>query len=317
MAKYQKVCFTLNNYSELDFDRLKLFIETNCVYGILGREIGSNGTHHIQGYCNFGRTGRKTFGALKAETALGQKCHIEKAIAGDQENQKYCSKEGLFWEFGSVQSPGQRNDLAAVATAIKDGKSLEEVADQFPSQFIKYHRGIEAYKSLHDSKNTRKEKTVVYVLVGAPGTGKSRYANAKATTSGSVYYKPRGEWWDGYHGQHSVVIDDFYGWIKYDELLKIMDRYPYQVPVKGGYRQFTSKNIFITSNVDVDKWYKFEGYNTDALFRRIEHYYVDIIPDGLCYDNLGNPVIDIYEMQDIIANCTFDEADFNEQTFDI
>lgn len=46
-----------------------------------------------------------------------------------------------------------------------------------------------------------------------------------AAQPGEIYYKPRGELWDGYHQQPSVIIDDFYGWLKYDELLKISDRY--------------------------------------------------------------------------------------------
>ena len=45
-----------------------------------------------------------------------------------------------------------------------------------------------------------------------------------------------------------AIIDDFYGWLKYDELLKMMIRYPYQVPVKGSYIKFASKHIVITSN---------------------------------------------------------------------
>lgn len=30
-----------------------------------------------------------------------------------------------------------------------------------------------------------------------------------------------------------MVIDDFYGWIPYDEMLRVMDRYPHKVPIKG------------------------------------------------------------------------------------
>ncbi|AXH74046.1 MAG: helicase [Circoviridae sp.] len=307
MAKLQKVVFTLNNYSESDYDRIKLFIELNAVYGIIGREIAPTGTHHLQGFANFGRTNRKTFKILKGESAIGPKAHIEKAVATDEQNKTYCSKDGMYWEHGEVQSPGKRNDLQAVAEAIESGRTIEQVANDFPVQFIKYHRGIQALKSIRDQRHQRKEKTEVHVLIGPPGSGKSRYANAKAISNGSTYYKPRGEWWDGYEGQTSVVIDDFYGWLKYDDLLKIMDRYPYQVPVKGGYRQFTSKYIYITSNVDVDRWYKFEGYTTTALFRRIEHYHVDYVPDTMIYDSLGMPVMDLFDMQDIIQNVSFDD----------
>ena len=66
-------------------------------------------------------------------------------------------------------------------------------------------------------------------------------------------------------------MDDFYGWVKYDEMLKICDRYPYRVPIKGGFRQFTSECIIITSNSEPDQWYKFDAYNGGAaLLRRID-----------------------------------------------
>lgn len=96
-----------------------------------------------------------------------------------------------------------------------------------------------------------------------------------------IFYKQRGEWWDGYCQQPVVIIDDFYGWLKYDELLKIADRYPYRVPVKGSYEEFNSSTIFITSNVQVDKWYKFDGYDPRALYRRITEYkHFDRLDDG-------------------------------------
>jgi hypothetical protein len=105
-------------------------------------------------------------------------------------------------------------------------------------------------------KQGRNFKTIVYVVVGAPGSGKSHFCYAASTARGSVC--GRCEWWDGYEGQESVVIDDFYGWIKYDELLKIMDKYPYQVPIRGGYVPFVSKTLYITSiNVLIDNWFHF------------------------------------------------------------
>ena len=39
-------------------------------------------------------------------------------------------------------------------------------------------------------------------------------------------------WFDGYRGQKTILLDDFYGWIKYHTLLQITDGYPYQAPTK-------------------------------------------------------------------------------------
>lgn len=102
--------------------------------------------------------------------------------------------------------------------------------------------------------------------------GKSKRA-AELCGSESTYYKPRGQWWDGYWRHDNVIIDDFYGWIRLDEMLRILDRYPHRVEVKGGYVQFLAKRVVITSNIEVKKWYSEEKIDSvlfDALLRRID-----------------------------------------------
>ena len=70
---------------------------------------------------------------------------------------------------------GGRTDLAQAAEAIRSGMDIREVALEFPEPFIKYHKGMMAYKSLitsadHASVPRRPE---VWVFWGATGTGKS------------------------------------------------------------------------------------------------------------------------------------------------
>jgi len=64
-------------------------------------------------------------------------------------------------------------------------------------------------------------------------------------------------------------MDDFSGWIPFTALLRLADRYPYRVEVKGGVRNFVSHAIIITSNKRPEAWYDNEKHVMQALFRRI------------------------------------------------
>lgn len=140
--------------------------------------------------------------------------------------------------------------------------------EDFPTM-LRYHRGITAYKLV--CSRPRDFKTEVYVLWGQPGTGKSKWALEHYP---NAYWKPRGEWWDGYEEHESVIIDDFYGWLPFDTLLRVLDRYPLYVQIKGGTVNFVAKTIVITSNSEMGKWYKNENLDFNALKRRVEHFII-------------------------------------------
>lgn len=74
-------------------------------------------------------------------------------------------------------------------------------------------------------------------------------------------------WFDGYEGEPRLVIDDFYGWIKYGMLLRILDGHQFRGEVKGGHIYGHWTTVIITSNKRPDEWYK-DGL-TPALARRI------------------------------------------------
>ena len=264
----QRWCFTLNNYENDELEELKQRAGVCCHYAIIGEEVGIGGTKHLQGYLHLTNPNKRRLSCMKK--LWSDRAHWEIARGSDLDNKKYCSKDGIFLECGTPCSQGQRNDLMAVAESLKEA-DIEEVALQYPKQFIMYHRGMEKYAALARPLPKRDFKTQVNVYWGVPGSGKSRLANKEGSEALSMYYKPRGEWWDGYNGQEVVIMDDFYGWLKYDDLLKICDRYPYSVPIKGGYKEFISKQLIITSNVPPEKWYKFKDYDPAALLRRIDY----------------------------------------------
>ena len=106
---------------------------------------------------------------------------------------------------------------------------------------------------------------------GSTGTGKSL---AASTSAPDAYWKSaNGKWWDGYEGQDDVIIDEYRAdFCKFDELLRLFDRYPLKVEVKGGYVEFVSKRIFISCpKHPADVWDSLTEEDVSQFFRRIEH----------------------------------------------
>lgn len=252
-------CFTLNNPTEQEVQTATRFCEAEFHFAIVGREVGQCGTPHLQGFLHF--RSKKRLSALKK---IFQRAHWEKARGSDAENKEYCSKEGnVLTMVGHPCGSNTTSDLAEAVAAVHAGRRMIEIARDFSEAYVKYGAGLHRLHLLIGNR-PRDFKTEVTVLWGPPGKGKSRWA---AELPGDKYYKMKGDWWDGYTGEEIVVIDDFYGWLPYCELLRLMDRYPHKVPFKGGYMEFTSKHIVITSNSPPMDWYK-SIENKAAMYRR-------------------------------------------------
>lgn len=82
-----KWCFTLNNYTDGDKDLIVHVIESECRMAIIGKELSSTGTPHLQGYIEFS-TKSRPFNCFYIK-----KIHWEGAKGSRRANIKYCSKE--------------------------------------------------------------------------------------------------------------------------------------------------------------------------------------------------------------------------------
>lgn len=161
-----------------------------------------------------------------------------------------------------------RQRLQAVKELIQSGSSLSQVAEADFELFCKYNRAFHAYEFMQ-AKN-RSQMTDIILILGPTGTGKSRLASE---WSGTKYWKPRGQWWTGYNNEETVILDDFYGWMPYDDLLRLGDRYPLILETKGGHVNFNSKTVIITSNKPPELWYE-RQHNLEALYRRIKQWII-------------------------------------------
>ncbi|AEB60990.1 replication associated protein [Barbel circovirus] len=278
-------CFTLNNPTAEERRHIQQIITADSVdFAVIGNEIGDSGTPHLQGFLNM-KTKRR-LGTMKKW--FNARAQYEAAKGTDLQNDEYCTKGGdTYLRIGEPGKERCRNDLQKAIDVVKRSSgSMRAVAEACPATFIRYGRGLRDYANVMQYRKPRDFKTEVKVYVGDPGCSKSRKASELCAGT-TVYYKPRGMWWDGYDGQENVIVDDFYGWMPCDELLRVFDRYPCKVPVKGAYVEFVSTAIYVTSNKHVWQWYKFEGFDPAAVMRRVNVY--------LVYDNAGERFVNLRE----------------------
>lgn len=219
-----------------------------------------------------------TMGAIKKlfqESSL----HIECRMGTQQEAITYCSKEESRisgpWQAGVPASQGTRNDLAEAKAAIDGGATEVDMWENHFSTMVRYGKSLDKYLMIR--AEPRNFKSLGIVLYGDAGTGKSRLAFDIAKTP---YVHDSSQWFDGYRGQTDVIIDDYTGTIAIGVFLKLLDRYPMQVPIKGGYVNWRPRRIFITSNLQPCDWYpKATPEQHAAIARRLE--YVRFFGNGL------------------------------------
>lgn len=226
---------------------------------------------HLQGYIEFNSPRR----LLAVKTIIGDpRVSLMQSNGTRAHNIAYCTKlesrvEGPWYiQVGDEPQPGKRNDLHVAAAGIRDGASLESIMEESPHLLVRYARGFQTLIGIRDQQLSRNWRTLrVFVYYGDAGTGKTRKAIEDA---GEDYYiLDQGErvWFDGYSNQKTLIIDDFYGWIKYGMLLRILDGYQYRCEIKGSFAWAQWTTVVLTSNKRPSEWYQ-TGL-TPALERRI------------------------------------------------
>lgn len=259
MASGKSFCFTLNNYTEEEYNTLLKYFE-KATYYVIGKEVGKQGTPHLQGYVEF-----KNSVLFKTLNNLCKRTHWEIRRGTPVQASEYCKKDKEFIEAGVLKQQGKRNDLEQIAVEIDDGSNLKEIAREYPSQFMKFHKGIEKYILL--KYEDRVDPPEVHWRWGDTGTGKTRFVYDTYGAE-NIYSKDESPWWDGYTQQKVIIIDDFEGKFPFRDLLKLLDRYPYQGQVKGGYVKINSPIIYITSDRHPNSYYNLFDY--PQLERRIK-----------------------------------------------
>lgn len=210
----------------------------------------TSGRLHIQGYAE-----SRVRLRLKAfQQELGDPvAHIEQRRGKVEDAVKYCTKEDSRvegpWILGETAHSymGKRTDLTEVAQAIINREPMEEIAQEYPEQYIKYHRGMERLNSILMPHRDCANPPLCVWIYGPSGSGKSRMVYDRYEPSDIYKKMPNNKWWDGYSQQKVVLLDDFKGNIDLEDILTWFDRYPTLVESKGGTIKLNSPVMIITS----------------------------------------------------------------------
>ena len=138
-AKYW--CFTLNNYTPADVDRLSTS-HPEIEYLVFGREVGASGTPHLQGTVCF----RSRKRLPQVITIIGQAhCTVTRFLSQSIE---YCKKDGDFTELGTPPEKGQgkRSDLEEFKASVKEGVTrMEDLRELHSTVCAMYPRFVADY----------------------------------------------------------------------------------------------------------------------------------------------------------------------------
>ena len=260
-------CFTLNNYTSEEVEHHSALDPRPFKYMLVGKEVGDNGTPHLQGYVVFPNAVRMA--SVKA--VVGSRCHVEVSKGNFEQNYKYCTKDGEFYELGDrPKLPKQKGEMEKkryrdAKLAAEEGRFDDIDADIYLRHYstikrIRHDKCLE--RKLHD---TNEQHEWYY---GPAGTGKSRKAREE---NPDAYLKNCNKWWDGYVDQDVVIVDDF------DQAHSVLvhhvkhwaDRYPFQAEVKGSAMKIRPRKIIVTSNYHPrDIWT--DTRDLDPILRRFK-----------------------------------------------
>jgi hypothetical protein len=280
-------CFT---DFKTDDDRIKYWKSLDYKRMVVGRETcPDTGKEHLQGYVTFTRAYRLT----QLKRNYPKDIHWERALAQDAAN--YCRKDGDVVIDVDTRKQGTRTDIEQYGRDITKGMKLHDLVRKHPKAVMKFPRYYSNLRSaMVAPRDPSKPPTVIW-LWGAPGSGKTRavwdtYEVDQIWTCCDTTLK----WFDGYEGQPVALLDDLNlvdtNW---KLLLRVLDRYPLRVPIKGGFVQWSPEVIIITAVCEPSDGWMHVTEDRDQLYRRITHVY-EINDDDLDLPDInGDNVVNV------------------------
>lgn len=249
-------------------DLLPVWNEDCMDYLTWGTEIcPTTGRTHYQGFVSM-KTKRRRGGVVTALAFPG--IHVEPMRGSMEAAIRYCHKDGNVTEFGT----------RSAATGVPDVSNLIQLARTDPLAVLKYGSKLDYLKVLLDQDDCDIYRSVLW-LWGPSGCGKTRMAwkmgRALGATTAVTLSGGGTPFMLGYRDHEVVILDDIRpGDVPVNYLLRLLDRYPMVVNVKGSERVWKTKYIIMTNILPPQEFFgAYHGEELQQLLRRItEEIYV-------------------------------------------
>ena len=236
--------FTLNNYTESDYDALSSYYR----YLVVGKEVGDSGTPHLQGYVILNKRSR-----LSALKKLLPRAHWEIRKGSHEQARDYCMKDGDYIEDGEPPATKEQQGKAGGTAEKRRWDEARENAkkgkfDDIPSDiYMRLTSNIHFIARQNMAAPPEINSLDNHWYVGPPGSGKSSTARKDYP---DYYDKPCNKWWDGYQSQETVILDDFDKThsVLGHHLKRWADHYPFTAEIKGSAINIRPTRIVVTSN---------------------------------------------------------------------
>lgn len=278
-SKRQKGCrFLLTcNLPPLDLDLSLLFDPLIMNYLVGQFELApSTGTRHCHVYVVFKKD--KEFTAVKkwVKNAFTVTADIRQARGNEEQCKAYCTKlesrEGAPpVEMGTFDATrgnqGKRTDLLDIGDKVLALVPLQDIAREYPTQWIKYHGGIRDLAATIKPIPPRNRPVRVVALWGNTGVGKSYRINNEPLLEDSFKVTPDPHCWDMYNDQKILVFEE---WQDKDWPNKDMNSYldPYRCPLKARYQNKNAywEVVIILTQLDPANAYSVDKHGNPMLY---------------------------------------------------
>lgn len=256
--------FTLNNYTQDEFNAMQL-VDTRFLQRMkVAREVGESGTLHLQGVVSF--VNARTLTGVKR--FLGSnRYHLEPMRGTAYEAYSYPDPEHeekspetceVVFTFGDMPLEAEQ-DLSTweqILQCIDDGWTTTEIIRRWPGAAMRCISAIEKYRFEVDWKAMEWRNVETIYLSGATGIGKTRYVMEKYGYHNVYRVVNKKHPWDGYNGEDVVIFEEFRNSFKIEDMLNWLDGYPLRLPARYADKCAKFTKVFILSNWDFYEQYE-------------------------------------------------------------